>query len=292
MTGTILERYSKPPSAIGFMARAFLPSAGFTEGSVIPPIVQRWGGVRIEENHLGAFRQASGLHKRDGACVLYPHVLGFRLQMALLTHRAFPLPIWGVLQIRNRLTLHRRFYSGARFDLETSLGKSRVLEKGIEFDLISRMTRDAECVWESVVTFYYRGRFGASSGTQPAEAPDLAQAPTIDRFSVPQGGGWHFGKLTGDYNGIHWAKWYARRLGFRGAFPHPQRIAGMCLARLPEPESEKQTLQLWIKGPVFYGARVALKADAGRSGVEFGLSLDGDNRYAISGIWRSGDKVP
>lgn len=286
MSQQILERHEKAPSAFVFMARAFLPSPGLAEGGAVPDIVQRWEGLRIEADHLAAFRLASGLFEEDGVSILYPHVLGFRLQMALLTHRAYPLPIWNALQIRNRLVRHRRFRPGERLDLETRVGAHRIVAKGIEIDLVSRLVRESECCWESEITYFYRGRFGSPTSDSSAEAPNLAQAPVVDRFSMPKGGGWHFGNLTGDYNGIHWAKWYARRLGFRAAFPHPQRVAGMCLARLRGPESEAQTLQLWIKGPLFYGARVALNADTIPQGVEFGLSLDRDHRLALSGRWQ------
>jgi len=289
MTRQFLERHKKAPSAFAFMARAFLPSPGLAKGGAVPHIVQRWEGLRIETDHLAAFRRASGLFEENGVSILYPHVLGFRLQMALLTHRAYPLPIWTALQIRNRLVRHRRFRSGERLDMETRIGAHRRVDKGIEIDLHSRLMRESECCWESEVTYFHRGRFGSSTSHSSVETPNLAQAPVVDRFSMPQGGGWHFGTLTGDYNGIHWAKWYARRLGFRAAFPHPQRVAGMCLARLRGPESEAQTLQLWIKGPLFYGTRVVLNADTIHQGVQFGLSLDGDHRFALSGQWQAGD---
>jgi len=289
MNRQILERHKKAPSAFAFMARAFLPSPGLVPGAAVPDIVQRWEGLRIETDHLAAFRRASGLFEEEGVSILYPHVLGFRLQMALLTHRAYPLPVWNALQIRNRLVRHRRFRPGERLDLETRVGAHRRVEKGIEIDLHSRLTRESECCWESEVTYFYRGRFGGSADAIYAEAPKLAEAAVVDRFSMPRGGGWHFGTLTGDYNGIHWAKWYARRLGFRAAFPHPQRVAGMCLARLRGPESEAQSLRLWIKGPLFYGARVALNAATIDQGVEFGLTLDGDQRLALLGQWRAGN---
>lgn len=291
MTRQILERHRKAPSAFAFMARAFLPSPGLARGRTVPHIVQRWEGLRIESDHLAAFRRASGLFEEDGVSILYPHVLGFRLQMALLTHRAYPLPIWNALQIRNRLVRHRRFRTGERLDLETRIGAHRIVDKGVEIDLLSRLMRESECCWESEVTYFYRGRFGSPTSGGSVAAPDLAQAAVVERFSMPRGGGLHFGTLTGDYNGIHWAKWYARRLGFRAAFPHSQRVAGMCLARLRGPEAEAQTLQLWIKGPLFYGARVVLHAGAIHQGVQFGLSLDGDQRVALSGQWQAGDGV-
>lgn len=292
MTRQILERRKRAPSAFAFMARAFLPSPGLTREGEVPSIVQRWEGLRIDAAHLAAFRLASGLIEKDGVSVLYPHVFGFRLQMALLTHPAYPLPIWNALQIRNRLVRHRRFHPGERLDLETRVGAHRFVEKGIEIDLHSRLTRDSDCCWESEVTYYYRGRYGSPGSDKPLEAPALSQAQLIERFSMPPGGGWHFGNLTGDYNGIHWAKWYARRLGFRAAFLHPQRVAGMCLARLQEPESEAQSLRLWIKGPLFYGARVGLKADPIQQGVQFGLFMDEDQRAALLGQWQAGDAAP
>jgi hypothetical protein len=270
------------------MARAILPSPGLDQNGAVPQIVQRWEGLRIEADHLEKFRIASGLNEEGGISILYPHVLGFRLQMALLTHRAYPLPIWNALQIRNRLVRHRHVYPGERLDLETRIGAHRVVNKGIEIDLHSRLTRESNCCWESEVTYFYRGQFGSPAVSRLAEAPDLSQAPIVETFRIPQGGGWQFGNLTGDYNGIHWAKWYARRLGFRTAFPHSQRVAGMCMARLRGPESEAQIMNLWIKGPVFYCADVNLSAVVSTGGVQFGLSLDGDHRVALSGQWQSG----
>jgi hypothetical protein len=60
----------------------------------------------------------------------------------------------------------------------------------------------------------------------------------------------------------------------------------LCLARLRGPQSDAQTLDLWIKGPVFYGAEVVLSAVNGDGGLQFGLALAGDPRTAIAGAWR------
>ncbi len=291
MTREFVERHRKTPSALAFMPRAFLPAAGLAESGAVPRITQRWEGLRIDAEHLKAFCRATGLPEHGYASILYPHVIGFRLQMALLTHRAFPLPVWIALQIRNRLVQHRHLRVGERFDLETRIGTSRIVDKGIEIDLVSRLMHETNCCWESEVTYFFRGRFGSPAGVSSAAAPDLAQAPVVDRFTIVSGGGWNFGALTGDYNGIHWANWYARRLGFRAAFPHPQRVAGMCLARLAGPPSEAQTLQLWIKGPLFYGTEVALSAATDHRGTRFGLSLESDHRFALSGLWRAGEAV-
>ncbi|MBI2752099.1 MAG: acyl dehydratase [Betaproteobacteria bacterium] len=284
----ILEHHDRAPAAVVFMARALLPSPGLPAGADLPRIVQRWTGLRIEPAHLAAFRELTGLGKEDGVSVLYPHVLGFRLQMALLTHRAYPVPIWNALQVRNRLVRHRQIDLRETLELETRTGPYRLVQKGIEIDLLSRLTRESECCWESEVTYFYRGRFGAAAAdASTTPSPAFSEPAMVDRFQIPQGGGWGFGKLTGDYNGIHYWSWYARRLGFRTAFPHSQRVAGMCTARLNGPDSEAQTLELWIKGPLYYGAQVILKSAGIKNGVQFGLSLEGDHRPALLGQWQA-----
>jgi hypothetical protein len=269
------------------MARAMRRSPGLAQGAAVPPIAMEWTGLRIEPAQLDSFCRDTGLSADAGMPVLFPQVVGFRLQMALLTHPAYPLPIWSALQVRNRLVRHAHVEAGEELDLRTQVGGQRAVEKGIEVDLISRLKRGSVCCWEGRTTFFYSGQFGEPTAAGP-QAPSMADAPAVDRFRIPSAGGWAFGELTGDYNGIHWASWYARRLGFPQAFSHPQRVAAMCQSRLVGPDTEAQTLDLWIKGPVFYGADVGLNAVDGEDGLRFGLSLRGDARSALLGHWRAG----
>jgi hypothetical protein len=289
MAERIIEHYDRTPSALNFMLRAIRPSRGLPKDERFPPIVVQWTGLRVGRSELQAFRQATGISKNEGAPVLYPHVFGFRLQLALLTHRAFPLPIWTALQIRNRLVRHKLFDLGEALNMETQVGSHRLVDKGVEVDLLSRLTRGPECCWESQITYFYRGGIGAPASAEPrAQSPALSELTVVDRFPIPSGGGWGFGKLTGDYNGIHYWPWYARRFGFPTAFPHPQRVAGICLAKLKGPKTDAQTLELWIKGPVFYGANVVLSSAQSDDDLKFALSLEGDHRAALIGYWRSG----
>lgn len=288
----ILEEHDRPPSALRFTLRAARPYTGLPADGSFPAIIARWRGLKLDAAHRDAFCATTGLCDLHATSVLYPHVLGFRLQMALLTHPAYPLPIWNALQIRNRLVQHRYIEHGAVLDLETRIGAHRVVEKGVEVDLLSRLTSATELCWESAVTFYYRGRFGGVTSDRPRSAsPDLSQAVVVDGFRIPRGGGWQFGQLSGDYNGIHLWTPYAKLFGFPAAFPQPQRVVGMCLARLKGPESESQTLELWIKGPVFYGANTVLSSLPCESGTVFGLALEGDSRHAIVGRWSRGERA-
>jgi hypothetical protein len=283
-----VESYHRAPFAPVFMARALLASHGQRLGANFPPLLLRWSDLRIAPQHWAAFCTATGTREGEPVPVLYPHVLGFRLQMALLTHPAFPLPIWRALQIRNHLVRHTHIEHADSYELETRIAGHRRVAKGLEVDLSSRLVRGPVCAWESRVTYFYRGYRGdvsADAAAAPPPPPDLSAAPIVARWRMPGRGGWRFGALTGDYNGIHWSRWYARRFGFHAAFLHPQRVAGMCVARLQEPASEAQTLDLWLRGPVAYGASVELAAGLDRDALQFALSLAGDRRGALIGSW-------
>ena len=301
-----LVTYTRRPNALAFMAGAFLPSPGWRAGQPMPALALRWNGLVMERGRLIAFSQATQGPTQgpavDEVSVLFPHAAGFRLSMALLTHRAFPLPIWRALQIRDQLCRHRRIRADEAFDLHTCIAAHRLVGNGLEVDLHSRLLggdtpgqRD-ECAWESTVTFLFRGRFGGQAdppAATPGPQPDLTgvppDAPPAQPLTLPTGGGWAFGELTGDYNGLHWSDRYARRSGFRAAFPHPARLAGLCLAHLRGPDTPRQQLDLWVKGPVFYGADAELRHAAIAQGLEFGLALTGDPRQALLGRWRALD---
>lgn len=292
-----LQTLVTAPGALRYMAQAFRPSSGWNTHAGAPDMELVWQGFHIDQETVLSLQRSAGSGQplaADCIALLAPHVLGFRLLMAMLTHPRWPLPIWRALQVRNRLQLHRPLEIGEPFMLSVAAAGWRVLEKGLEIDLHSRLLQGDQCAWESVITFYYRGRFGAaaSSGVALGAAPD---SPPIDdaaskpvQWRTELGNRWHFGALTGDYNGLHQWNWYARRFGFPAAFAHPQRIAAQCLARLPAPDAGPLQLDLWIKGPVFYGREVALRqslrpAPAGR---DFALTMMGENRPALLGSLR------
>lgn len=279
------------------MAQALLrPSPGWQPGVGAPDLRLAWHGFRIDASDVERLLGLAHGRSPDMAgrlSVLMPHVTGFRLLMALLTQPAWPLPIWNALQVRNRLIQHRRFVPGNRHELASVAGGWRVLDKGLEIDIHTRMTEGACLVWESIVTFYYRGRFGARAqhGEQPG-APANAPVPTSDWLTTWQGrcdgtGRWGFARMTGDYNGVHQWNRYARHFGFPAAFAHSQRLAAQCIAHLPPLTSQAQRLDLWIKGPVGYGNPVLQRQCAARDGdeVSWGLWNAKDSRPALLGRW-------
>jgi hypothetical protein len=282
-------RFERRPSTVLTMVKAFFPSPGFPAGAGAPHIAASWRGHRIDPAHLRSFLGLTGLGLTRGLPVLYPHVLGFPLQMSVLTHPAFPVPIWKVLQVRNHLFQHRRIPPDAVVDIETRTTDTRFLDRGVEIDLRTVLVCDGVVSWESVNTFYSRGGSNAAQTDVPIErAPDRPQE-VYEQWHMPSGTGWRFAGLTGDYNGIHWWGAYARRLGFRRALHHPQLVLGQCLARLPAlTAGPALRLDAWLKGPVYYDSDVRLSVANDLGETRFALGLEGDERAAVIGRLRAG----
>lgn len=295
--------YRARPSALAFMARAVRPSPGLKRGGV-PAISANWR-YRPDAAELARFHALSGLPEGETLPLLYPHTIGFPLHMTILTQPAFPLPIWRMLQIRNRIVQHAPLPRDAELDITVSIAGHRILDKGAEFDMHAVVRTGEAVAWESLNTFYARGRFGAPTADSVPEAPKLVSVEanaraagvtpepkvspgdTAAQWRMPDGGGWHYGGLSGDYNPLHLWSGYARKHGFARAFFHPQRVLGQCLARLPQPPAGLPLrLDAWIKGPVFYGAPVKLRSEADARGTRFALHVNEDDRPAIVGQLR------
>lgn len=272
------------PAAWQYMLGALWPSPGLPPGS-FPTIAACWRGWRARGSDVQDFQRLCG-GAGDARQVpwLLPHAVGFRLQMVVLTQPAFPVPIWRVLQVRNQLLQLGPIALDKALDFECRIHAHRILDKGLEIDLHTCVRAGDRPVCESLNTFYVRGRFGAGGVAASAAAPSAAGEP-IASWHLPAGGGWRFGGLTGDYNGIHLWDAYARVFGFRRAFFHPLRALAQGLARLPSAPLLPHRLDAWFKGPVYQDSDVQLRARASGHGSVLALHLAGDERPAIVARW-------
>ena len=274
MTDVIQLSYARRPASLRYVLRAVMPVRRHPD--LNPRIVATWRHHHADPRDLAAFLEITGLPAGPELPLLYPHVFGFRLTMAVLTHPAFPVPILGVLQTRNHLVQHQPIPVESAIDLECRVLAGRPTAKGAEFDLRTTAHVGNDLAWESRVTFFTRGRFGEPSPDSP-----LARSPTefgslATEWMPCNAEHWRFGGFTGDYNGIHLWDAYARRLGFTRALFHPQRVLGECLSRLPGAcdRGSPQRLDAWLKGPVPHGRPVRLHAASGTGHTTFALFVE------------------
>lgn len=274
MSDIVQLSFHRKPSSLRYMMRGVTPTRRTVD--LHPQIVARWRNHRADPRELASFLEITGLPAGRDLPLLYPHVFGFRLAMVVLTHPVFPVPIWGVLQTRNHLSQHRPIAVESVMDIETRVREGRATAKGAEFDLHTTVRVDATIAWESLVTFFTRGRFGAADPDSPLARSPTEFGPLAAEWTPRNAGHWRFGRYTGDYNGIHFWDAYARRLGFPRALFHPPRVLGECLGRLAGPRGHggPQRLDVWLKGPVPHGTPVRLHAAPGTDQTTFALFVE------------------
>lgn len=281
MTAAVRLDYRAKPGFLGFMAQMWRPKPVGAAFAPLPEIVAEWRGQRGTRAEQADFLELSGMPADSELSILYPHTVSFPLLMAMLSHPAFPLPIWRVLQVRNRLTLHEAIAPDAVLDFSARTAGRRVLEKGVELDLAVSARREGRTVFDATNTFYARGRFGAATAEAPASP--VLDGPITTEWRMPDHGRLRYSRLSGDFNPLHLSNAHARRQGYPRAFAHPQRAIGQCLGHLGALGHVPLRLETWIKGPVFYGATVSLRAELEPEGGRFALHVDGDGRPAIAG---------
>lgn len=285
-TAVRLEFRHTPP-AWRYMLGALRPSPGVPAGA-FPRISARWSGWRADGGQVRDFlRLCGGTSEARQLPALLPHAIAFRLQMVVLTHPSFPVPIWRVLQVRKALLQLGPIGLDEALDFECAVHAHRILGKGLEVDLHTRILAGGRLACESLNTFHVRGRFGAGGAPEAAASPRVAGDP-VAGWHLPAGGGRRFGELTGDYNGIHLWNPYARAFDFRRAFFHPLRALGQGLAREPAglPPAPYR-LDAWFKGPVYQDSNVQLRSQASADGMVLALHLAQEDRPAIVARWRA-----
>lgn len=284
MKKTYRNEYYRPPSALKFMSLAALPKKGFINTGDFPDIVAQWKNCKPSYSAIKDFNTLTGIEINKAYHPLFLHTISFRLLMSVLTHPAFPEAIWSVLQVRNIMIQRRSLSLAEPFDLEVKFAEHRIVQKGLEFDLQTSISVSNDIVWESINTFYIRGKFGVASDISMTKAP---KTPSFSHsvWNIPHHGGRNFGSLTGDYNGIHMWDWYAKMFGFKAAFSHPQRVLGQIFNKLHEEETTNIPLKIetWLKGPVYYGTNLELKVAEEEKGKLFSLHVNDEQRPAIIG---------
>lgn len=273
--------YDQNPSVAAFMMRAFWPSRGFKSIKNLPHFEIYQRNFKFTQDLCSKMHKLTQIPYSETLPIFFPQAMSFRLVMRTVTDPDFPEPIWNALQLRNEIN---QFYplrvnDTVSFSLKTH--SYRFLEKGVEADFITEARRDGVLCWQNITTFYYRIKHGRTIEA-PVKLPPVISSPPTYIFKMPSDGGLKFGNLTGDYNGIHLYRPYARMLGYKSAFLHPHRVVGAALAHIPISVNYPCGVDLWFRGPVSYEATARLAVEKQNNQTCFALYAD-DERPSVLG---------
>ncbi|HOZ45191.1 MAG TPA: MaoC/PaaZ C-terminal domain-containing protein [Candidatus Hydrogenedentes bacterium] len=282
--------FEREPSMARLYVRAFAPRLQHRGHSrQLPRLGAERRNVLIAPDKLSAYRRICHLDDDGVLPLMYPQVLAFGLQLALLAHPAFPLAPMGIIHQRNHVLGHRPVGVQESVDLRCLIGETRVVKSGLEFDVTTVMMVGGEGVWEGVSVYLSRGAYGEADAPSPlSQMEELGAVDHESSWRVAPDTGRRYARISGDLNPIHLATPLAWLFGFRRAIAHGMWCASRCLTELPSlPKGHALRYDVAFKGPVFAGKSVVLKAATSKDRHRFDLFCAGNPRPVIKGALRS-----
>ncbi len=283
-TGTLTGVPSLPPlllrGALLSPLKRPRPDADFPRTRLVLP------GLRVDLARLAAYERVCGFPTgADALPVTYPHVLGFPVAMRLMSGRAFPLPLLGLVHTSIGITRRAALPATGEYELTAYVEGLAPHRRGTEASVVTelRTAGRAEPVWKSRSTYLARHRVNgsatprdgepATAGT-PAHGPAAANAgplPVRAEWRLSGDVGRRYGAASGDRNPIHLHPLTARLFGFPRAIAHGMWTVARCLAEHGTPDAAVVRAEfrapVLLPGTVVYGAgdgRFELRGGDGR----------------------------
>lgn len=266
--------HSHPPSLWSLYGKAVLPKGQTTTGDLkIPGLSVRLVGVSTANDNLKHYQKVCGFSQQTHAPITWPHILAFPLHLKLLTEKAFPLPLLGLVHLRNTITQHRPIGIGETLDIDVRLDGQNQGAKGLEFDLVTEARSAGKLVWEEVSTNLFRQPQKNDKG-KPGKTPELERYPNTLSINAPESIGRQYAKVSGDRNPIHLHALTAKAFGFPRAIAHGMWSKAQVLALLEQQagwRNEAVSVSCQFKKPLFLPGTAQLNWQTGEEGWDYQL---------------------
>ena len=190
------------------------------EGGEVPRIESRLAKVVIDRKHLAQYSEICGAAAGATLPIAYPHILAMPLHLAMLGAEAFPVKLFGLVHVQNRIAMREPLSAEEPAEIRCWIEGHRETERGQEFDLHTEYVVGGQPRWDETCTFLARKRppAGAAQDHHDQRAPSRtapdAPAMKSSSFRAPAGLGRRYGFISGDVNPIHMSDLTARAFGF------------------------------------------------------------------------------
>ncbi|MCY1272212.1 acyl dehydratase [Pseudomonas jessenii] len=273
---------NREPGLPGLYARA--ATRRKITGTTLPDSGLRcW--VEVDPKRLAAYRKVCGFADNGLLPPTYPHILGFALQMQLLTTRDFPFPLLGLIHLSNRVRVLRPMGGVNRVRVSVHVQNLQPHAKGATFDLLTTLDDQLGPLWEAESRMLCRGVKLEGEPLEESLVSSLALSE-VEHWKAPSDIGRQYAKVSGDYNPIHLSAASARLFGFPTAIAHglwnKARTLAALAGHLPVANVE---IAVQFKKPVRLPSEVTLMASGPGPSGDFQLVGVGELEHMV-GHWR------
>src|SRR3546814_13098234 len=124
---------ARRPSAEGLYLKAATTVLRKPKGvPKLPDLGVEVKNVRVSGEQLSQYRKVCGFADSHHLPITFPHVMAAALHLQLMTNPRFPLPLLGLVHVRNHIRQHRGLGSGEGYDFDVRIGEARKVRQGSE----------------------------------------------------------------------------------------------------------------------------------------------------------------
>ncbi|MFJ9747961.1 MaoC family dehydratase [Streptomyces chartreusis] len=245
--GAVLSAFKRPR-----------PDADFPRTRLVLP------GAGVDLARLAAYERVCGFATgADALPLTYPHVLGFPLTMRLMSERAFPLPLLGLVHTSIEVTRHTAMPATGAYEIGVHVDRLAEHRRGTEAVVVTEVRSGEDVVWESTSRYLARHRTnGTDAGAQDRPAEEPKPLPAVAEWRIAGDVGRRYGAASGDRNPIHLHALTARLFGFPRAIAHGMWTVARCLAAHGTPDAVR--VRADFRAPVLLPGTVTYAAEDGR----------------------------
>lgn len=219
--------------------------------------------VRCDVQTLTSFQHLLGEPASDVLPAGFVHAMAFPVAMSVLARDDFPLPLLGMIHLRNVIEQLVPIHFGEAVDITAGVQDLRGHRAGTQVDVVAevRSTGDGSLRWTGTSTYLAKGVFlpgvdKVSNG--PAKDEFVPPNPTaLWQLGVETGRS--YAAVSGDFNPIHLSALSAKALGMPRSIAHGMYLASRALADIGVPREASFRWDVSFEAPVYLPAKVALE---------------------------------
>jgi acyl dehydratase len=294
MAGPVSLRFASAPAIAPAYLRILLARKAALVTDAVPRIDAVLDRFCVDRRHLGRYRRVCGDSESTQLPITYPHVLATPLHLAMIACEAFPVSLFGVVHLRNRIVQHRPLHVDDTGTIHAWLDGHRETARGQELDLQTQVHVGGEVVWSETSTMLARRHNRARvPRTREPGLPTLEVPPrqdvTTSTFVVAPTVGRQYARVSGDFNPIHIANVAARLFGFKRAIAHGMWSLARCAAEIGGAAfSRPCTLDVAFRRPITFCARIVLESWMSDERLGFSLrDFEADRGHLLGSVVRT-----
>ncbi|WP_104054235.1 MULTISPECIES: MaoC/PaaZ C-terminal domain-containing protein [unclassified Arthrobacter] len=266
--------------AVGSAAKSRLSSA--KGSSVLPSDRHEVRGAVVDLAKLTDFQRLVLHSATDYLPTGYVHTFAFPVAMSLMAREDFPLPLLGMVHLRNQVQHFRPIHYTEPLTVTAWAENLAGHRAGTQVELIAEVsaTESGDVVWHGRSTYLAKGVFLPRFDRQEARAdrPDFVPPQPTAMWRLGADAGRNYAGVSGDFNPIHLSRLSAKALGMKRSLAHGMYLASRVVADTVQNREEPYEWSIDFESPVFLPATVSLSIqDAETDGRYAGSTFVGWN---------------